>query len=923
LQEQLFFSCFYHTTCFKRFDTFYKQKIQFQSIFFSIFAIIQTLITNIMKKLLPLMVLIVLAYNAFSQQKIQKAPLNADFVEYMNENFNKEDVRNGLVPAPFQVRFDNFYKTGHRKELSAIPNAYDLRDSNRVTSVKNQGNYGTCWTFSAMASIESRWLTLEGEKYDLSEKNLATCNGYLNGINEGGNSYMASAYMTRLDGPVSESDDPYYSLTDTSSCVSSYTPVDYATEVRFLPNDINEVKRAIMNYGAVATSMYSEPFSNSEYYNPDTYSWYYSGDKPSNHGVTIVGWDDNKVISGIPGSPDTEGAWIIKNSWGFSSGDNGYFYMAYEDTRVLNSNSIYPVKKQKEEIDSLYMYDKLGMVSSYGFQNDTAYALVKYEATTNEHITQIGSFINSYGTEVHIKVYDDFDTESQALTNLLDSVYNKNIMYPGYHTFDFNADVSDDFYIKIKYVTPNNNYPIPVEVAYSGYSDPVIQPVGFNWISKDGNQWTQLGSGTEDYQADLCIRAYTNRDAVQARFTNDKKFICLNDTVTFYNNSTGDIDSLHWDFGPGANPADTSLNDSIEVTFNSVGGKDVTMEAYKSGVRVDSITIQDAVIVEEDLHIFFSQDEIGIGMKTENVIKVHGEADEYIWEDQTGLDTTNGAFATLLYNGESETSFTYKVTGVTGSCSDSDSIKVTFSPVPPNDDVCNAAELSKGENGPFDNSNATVQTNEPMPDTTSCDGPLQWCAEGGLQHSVWFKFTMQDTGKVSFVSEGLDTQLALYEAEKCDDILSDKYTLLAANDDYFGEARDYAAAIMDYEGLTQGETYWLQMDGSAGGAVGEFTIEVKTASTAIDNIYSLDNSFNIFPNPTSQKKLNLEFDMESNTAELKIISVEGRMVLSKEINNIYSGKRMEIQLSDDIEPGVYFIQIQTNKGLGTQKLIVN
>lgn len=875
-----------------------------------------------MKRLLLLFVLTISAFHVFAQQKIQKVSFNPEFVEYIN-NDDKKGSSKGLIPLPFDVSFDNYFKSKSKyKEKSNLPASYDLRDNNRVTSVKDQGNFGTCWTFSAMASIESRWLTLEGEVYDLSEKNMATCNGYLNGIDEGGNMYMAAAYLTRLDGPVSESDDPYSTLTDSSSCKDSVSTNDYVTEAFILPDDMNEIKRAVMNYGAVATSMYIESFSLSQYYNSDTYSWYYSDDEPSNHGVTIVGWDDNKKITGIPDSPDTEGAWIIKNSYGGDSGDEGYFYMAYEDTRVLNSNSIYPVKEQKEEFDSLYMYDKLGMVSSYGFQNDTAYALVKYDATTNEHITKIGSFINTYGATLDIELYDDFDAETQTLSNLLDSVYGKNIMYPGYHTFDFNADVSDDFYIKVKYITPDNNYPIPVEVAVTGYSDPDIQPVGYNWVSENGSEWKQLGSGNSDYEADLCIRAYTNRADVQARFSSNKEFACLNDTITFHNNSTGAIDSLHWNFGSGATPTDTSLNDSVEVVYSTPGGKNVTLEAYNDGDKVDSTTIQDIVLVEENLHIFFNQEELNIGMETEKIIQVFGEAEEYSWEDQTGLVSTNGAFATLLYSGDSETSFTYKVTGISGSCSDSDSIKVTYSPAPENDDVCDAAELSPGENGPFDNSNATVQPNEPLPETTSCEDSLQWCDEGGLQHSVWFKFTMQDTGKVSFISEGLDTQLALYEAEKCDDILNDKYTLLAANDDYFGKSKDYAAAIMDYEGLTKGETYWLQMDGSAGGVTGEFTIEVKTASTGIDGIYSLDDSFKIYPNPTSKRKLNVEFDIASNTATIKIFSLEGKMILSEEINYIYRGKRTEFRLPANVRAGVYFLQVQTDEGLGTQKLII-
>ena len=89
----------------------------------------------------------------------------------------------------------------------------------------------------------------------------------------------------------------------------------------------------IYDYGAVATSMQAD-FS-STYYNSSDYTFYYNGTENINHGVSIVGWDDNKIVTGgSAGSPKEKGAWIVRNSWGQDAQYNGYFYASYEDKYI-------------------------------------------------------------------------------------------------------------------------------------------------------------------------------------------------------------------------------------------------------------------------------------------------------------------------------------------------------------------------------------------------------------------------------------------------------------------------------------------------------------------------------------------------------------------------------------------------------------
>ena len=190
-----------------------------------------------------------------------------------------------------------------------------------VTSVKNQGNEGTCWAQATCASIESALLVEGGPYVDLSENDLKENHGFDWGPDDGGNSTISEAYLAR-GGIYLEADSPYVDY-DTISDVSAFYPEYYVQEMLKF-NTQEEIKYALVNYGALGTTMW---------WDYDCYSdgnYYYSGtSEPEGtqwHDVTIVGWDDNKEIEGVTG------AWLIKNSWGADWGNDGYFWLAYYDT---------------------------------------------------------------------------------------------------------------------------------------------------------------------------------------------------------------------------------------------------------------------------------------------------------------------------------------------------------------------------------------------------------------------------------------------------------------------------------------------------------------------------------------------------------------------------------------------------------------
>ncbi len=453
--------------------------------------------------------------DTFAQAPVE-APLDSAFTRYGQERKDGKwkattDSGRGLGYIPSPVKFNTQVPAGARLRKVAYPSYYDLRTQGKVTSVKDQGACGSCWTFATMGSVESRWLVTGYGTYDLSENNLKECHGFLWGGCAGGNEEMATAYLSRDSGPIAESADPY-SPAD-GSCTSGLTPVAYITDAYFLPKDANTIKDFVLNYGGVYTTMYY----GDAYYNASNYTYYYGGTKSINHAVLIAGWDDSKTTA------NGTGAWIIKNSWGTSWGENGYFYVSYNDKKILSYNAFWPNRMGYDPNAAIYQYDYVGGVSAAGYGNNYAHGLVKFVASGNQRITRVATWISESNSTVDFYIYDDFD--GATLSHPLDSLKGQACTYAGYYTFDLPKPISissgNDFYVKVKYSTSNAGsvYPIPIESAISGYSSPTIDTAKC-WISLSGSSWTRLGRGTS-YPWDLCIRAY----AIPTMAANIKVFL--------------------------------------------------------------------------------------------------------------------------------------------------------------------------------------------------------------------------------------------------------------------------------------------------------------------------------------------------------------------------------------------------------------
>ncbi|MCQ2463160.1 MAG: leucine-rich repeat protein, partial [Clostridia bacterium] len=162
------------------------------------------------------------------------------------------------------------------------------------------------------------------------------------------------------------------------------------SEINSLPDDIDTVKQAVIDYGAVKASYYS----GAEYYCPSVY-WYVNDTMPecfycpveknTNHAITIVGWDDSLSKNNFAERyrPQNDGAWLVKNSWGESWGNYGYLWISYED-KTLSDFYVFTVS-DPSDFEDVYMYDGYG----YGTARVGRASANVFTARDDQYITKI------------------------------------------------------------------------------------------------------------------------------------------------------------------------------------------------------------------------------------------------------------------------------------------------------------------------------------------------------------------------------------------------------------------------------------------------------------------------------------------------------------------------------------------------------
>jgi len=207
---------------------------------------------------------------------------------------------------------------------NAAPSHIDFREEGKVTPVKNQGQCGSCWAFSATGAMEGMWMNSHSTLYSLSEQQMVDCGqGSCNG------GYMDSAWQTVRNGANTEADYPYEAR-DGQCRAKSNSFVATNSGSQRVSHSESSLESAMAQVG-YSISVAIHVGSSFQHYSGGIFSDPQCQYGQLNHGVLAVGYDHGSN-------------WIVKNSWGGSWGEGGYIRMKQgENSCGITKDPMYPI----------------------------------------------------------------------------------------------------------------------------------------------------------------------------------------------------------------------------------------------------------------------------------------------------------------------------------------------------------------------------------------------------------------------------------------------------------------------------------------------------------------------------------------------------------------------------------------------------
>lgn len=518
----------------------------------------------------------------------------------------------------------------HDSEVEAyadIPAHYEL-DKNLFPDVRNQNPYGTCWAFAALGLSEFDLIKrgLANKSIDLSELQLAYYvynsaldplggtegdqSKYYNGstsysyLNRGGMYEYAVRRLSQWSGAVNESDVPH-NTTTINSVLANGLSDEYAYSkdvahlenayVMSLKNNPNDVKKAIMSNGAVGVQ-----YHHSDKYllwnsNKQLWTYYDPNATGGGHNVMIVGWDDNfSKDNFVCDKPSNNGAWLIRNSWGFQQ---SYFWMSYENNSLLDAAWAFDMNTA-DNYDNNYQLD--GGINSFNVTNNicayktysNVFTVPNKDGISSETLKAVSlSFTHAADVNYKIEVYTDLKTKNPySGTKQEKATTEDTTTYAGLYTIPLNDVVE---------LKPGSSF--AVVVTTDKYALDYEQ--GINWGSNGTKVWdapVSLGGeksfyGNNYFQTawpygNFCVKAFTTnnykqkKDIVNAVITKNDDFSEDNPSI----NVTYDNVSLKQDVDYTL----TSTKDESGVTVTINGQGDYTGTSSKTFIPISSLNIK-------------------------------------------------------------------------------------------------------------------------------------------------------------------------------------------------------------------------------------------------------------------------------------------------------------------------------------------
>ena len=387
---------------------------------------------------------------------------------------------------------ENINISGTETEL---PDCFDLFEIGHGNSVKDQSMYEACWTFSSASSAETSLIDAI-PSINLSEMHTVFYPYYsdegiyieeLNNtesleimpfselMDTGGTSFIVTNLWSQWKGPVDEDKLSYVDTKlfyDKDYAEKFYKMADYHLENAYM-FDFNKestnrdavnnlIKQFLYSGYAVDVSFYTKSYdekTNAAYSNYNH--------SLSNHCVSIIGWDDSFSASNFKGNT---GAWLVKNNWGADFGDEGCFYISYEDT-TIGDFVVYELN-EKTNYATNYQHDSFIPTQAMAADNDASvnkpsYMANIFTAEETQQIEAVSTYILNPHTDYEITIYTDLKDMSDPTSGTSSAVTKGTSMLTGYLTFELSENVivnkGESFAVVVSLYCNDSKYVLPVE----------------------------------------------------------------------------------------------------------------------------------------------------------------------------------------------------------------------------------------------------------------------------------------------------------------------------------------------------------------------------------------------------------------------------------------------------------------------------
>lgn len=475
-------------------------------------------------------------------ENVDPSAFNPDYQQWL------EDGEKGLMPSAqdFSYLAESYAAMqastpqASNHGAQALPAQFDLRTLGKVDRVYDQGSSGICWAIAAnsaaagsikhqvpelsLSALHTAWFCYNGNE----ENEFAPhTNAYLSGGNDG----RAVATMAAWKGPISASKVPLQPRNFAPLAENMRFMADYhLQDAYYMPNGVyfdifqnaevatDITKQILMDVGPVSLNYYSHGTNT---YNPETYACYNSLPRRSDHAVLIVGWDDHfsktNFVSG--NQPSHDGAWLVRNSWGTNWGDDGYFWISYEDKSLISGNAY--LLENADNYAHNYQYDINGWsfsINTDRHNQNSATAANIFTANDNEQLEAVSFYTTDANTTYDIAIYTDVNKDAPESGNCVLKSQRGSEPYAGYHTIELDKPVAlnkgERFSIVVTFKNPHYNQPLAIE--WCPIPDNQSLPMymgngGESYVLKDGT-WKDISghTGTGYYITNVCIKGFTN-----------------------------------------------------------------------------------------------------------------------------------------------------------------------------------------------------------------------------------------------------------------------------------------------------------------------------------------------------------------------------------------------------------------------------